>query len=112
MIADIALRKRDYDDEALFDSGVGTAPVDWVSIGTLVVGSVIGWGLVVNTFGDGASWNNWQGYLLGPLGLGGRDGAWAFANLGVLAALVLGFAVTRRAARHRRPPGVGTGRRP
>ena len=27
----------------------------------------------------------------GPLGLGGRNGAWAFANLGVLVALVLGF---------------------
>ena len=60
----------------------------------MAVTSVIGWGLVINTFSDDASWNNWQGYLLGPLGLGGRDGAWAFANLGVLAALVLSFAVT------------------
>ena len=53
----------------------------------MVVASVVGWGLVINTFSDDASWNNWQGYLLGPLGLGGRDGAWAFANLGVLFAL-------------------------
>ncbi len=61
--------------------------------------SVIGWGLVVNAFADDASWNNWQGYLLGPLGLGGKDGDWAFANLGVLAALVLGFVVTYLARR-------------
>ena len=61
--------------------------------------SVIGWGLVVNAFADDASWNNWQGYLLGPLGLGGKDGEWAFANLGVLAALVLGFGVTYLARR-------------
>ena len=61
--------------------------------------SVIGWGLVVNAFADDASWNNWQGYLLGPLGLGGKDGAWAFANLGVLAALALGFVVTYLARR-------------
>jgi hypothetical protein len=49
---------------------------------------VIGWGLVTNGF---ASWLSWQGYLLGPFGLGGKTGAWAFANLGVLVALVLGF---------------------
>jgi hypothetical protein len=41
-----------------------------------------------------ASWLSWQGYLLGPFGLGGKTGAWAYANLGVLAALVIGFAVT------------------
>ena len=34
---------------------------------------------------------SWQGYLLGPVGLGGREGAWAFANLGVLVALAVGF---------------------
>jgi NCS1 family nucleobase:cation symporter-1 len=99
MIADIALRKRDYDDEALFDAGGRYGAVDWISVGTLVAVSLVGWGLVVNAFSDDASWNDWQGYLLGPLGLGGRDGAWAFANLGVLAALVLGFVVTYLARR-------------
>lgn len=94
MIADIALRKGDYHDEDLFDARGRYGAFDWISIGTLVGASVIGWGLVINTFSDDASWNNWQGFLLGPLGLGGRDGAWAFANLGVLAALVLSFGVT------------------
>ena len=32
--------------------------------------------------------------LLGPFGLGGRDGAWAYANLGVLVALAVGFVGT------------------
>ena len=76
MIADIALRKRDYDDDDLFDSRGRYGAFDWASIGTMVVASVIGWGLVVNLFADDASWNNWQGYLLGPLG--GKDGPWAF----------------------------------
>jgi hypothetical protein len=49
---------------------------------------VLGWGLVTNTF---AGWLSWQGYLLGPFGLGGKDGPWAFAGLGVLVALVVGF---------------------
>jgi nucleobase:cation symporter-1, NCS1 family len=52
---------------------------------------VVGWGLVTNSFAD---WLAWQGYLLGPLGLGGREGSWAYANLGVLAALVIGFVGT------------------
>ncbi|WP_248582429.1 cytosine permease [Nocardioides sp. InS609-2] len=98
MIADIALRKRDYDDVDLFDPNGRYGAFDWVSIGTLVVASLVGWGFVINTFSDDASWNNWQGYLLG-LGFGGKDGAWAFANLGVLFALLIGFVVTYVARR-------------
>jgi hypothetical protein len=52
---------------------------------------VIGWGLVTNS---AAGWLSWQGYLLGPIGLGGKTGAWAPANLGVLIALALGFLPT------------------
>ena len=89
MIGDIWLRKRDYDDEALFDASGRYGAWDWVSIGAMVVGSVVGWGLVVNLFADDASWNNWQGYLLGPFG--GKQGDWAGANLGVFAALLIGL---------------------
>jgi nucleobase:cation symporter-1, NCS1 family len=108
MIADIALRRRDYDDEALFDSRGRYGAVDWTSVATMVGASVVGWGLVVNNFAVDAAWNNWQGYLIGPLGLGTYvddpagpywDGSWPYANLGVLLALVLGFAVTYVARR-------------
>jgi nucleobase:cation symporter-1, NCS1 family len=54
-----------------------------------VLGTVLGWGLVTNTFGV-PDWLNWEGYLL-DLGLGGRQGPWAYANLGVLVALAIGF---------------------
>ena len=54
----------------------------------IVVGTGLGWGLVTLA---APSWLSWQGYLLGPFGLGGRDGAWAYANLGVLVALLVGF---------------------
>lgn len=91
MMADIVLRRRDYDDAALFEPTGRYGAWNWPSIALLLVASVVGWGLVINTFAEDASWNNWQGYLLGPLGLGGRDGAWAWANLGVLFALVIGF---------------------
>ena len=111
MIADIALRKRDYDDDDLFDARGRYGAFDWVSIGTMVVASVIGWGLVVNNFATDAAWNNWQGYLLEPLGLGTYvttgegapywDGNWPYSNIGVLLALVLGFVVTYLARRGR-----------
>ncbi len=90
VIGDLVLRRRDYDDDALFDPTGRYGSWDWVSIGTLAVASVIGWGLVINTFGD-VTWNNWQGYLLG-LGLGGKEGPWAYANLGVIVALFIGLA--------------------
>lgn len=108
MIADIALRKRDYDDAALFDPAGRYGSFDWTSIGTMVGASVLGWGLVVNNFAADAAWNNWQGFLLEPLGLGTYvddpagpywEGNWPYANLGVLLALVLGFGVTYVARR-------------
>ena len=66
---------------------------------SVAVLEVLGWGLVINLFAEDAAWNNWQGYLLGPLGLGGKEGTWAFANVGVLVALALGFVVTCAARR-------------
>jgi NCS1 family nucleobase:cation symporter-1 len=98
MLADIALRKRDYAEADLFDPRGRYGSVQPVPLALLVIGTVLGWGLVTNTF---ASWLDWQGYLLGPLGLGGKDGAWAYANLGVLLAFVIGLVgtlVLRRSA--------------
>ena len=99
LIADILTRRTDYDEAALFDRHGRYGAVDWVSITTLVVASVLGWGFVVNGFADAAPWNNWQGYLLGVIG--GKDGAWAGANIGVVLALVLSFVVTFIARRPR-----------
>lgn len=110
LIADVLTRRRDYDEQALFDPRGRYGAVDWTSIVTLVVVSVLGWGLVVNSYAADAPWNNWQGYLLEPLGLGTYvddpagpywEGNWAYANVGVLLALVLGFLVTLVARRGR-----------
>ena len=65
--------------------------VRWLPVLVVIVATGLGWGLVTNS---SASWLTWQGYLLGPFGLGGKTGAWAFANLGVLVALAIGFVVT------------------
>jgi hypothetical protein len=47
--------------------------------------------VAVETNGINAGWLDWQGYLLGAVGLGGKEGAWAYANLGVLVALLVGL---------------------
>jgi nucleobase:cation symporter-1, NCS1 family len=92
MLADLATRRRDYAEADLYDIRGRYGDVRWLPVITMVVATGIGWGLVTNTL---ASWLTWQGYLLGPLGLGGKEGDWAFANLGILVALVLGFVVQR-----------------
>src|SRR5713226_1606069 len=91
MLADIALRRRDYAEPELFTSAGRYGDVRWLPVMVVIVSTGIGWGLVTNSL---ASWLTWQGYLLGPFGLGGKTGAWAFANLGVLVALAIGFVVT------------------
>jgi purine-cytosine permease-like protein len=88
-LADLALRRRDYDQVALYDPHGRYGQIGWVAVLTLIVATVLGWGLVTN----GTNGFTWQGYLLEPVGLGGKGGDWAYANLGVLAALVVGFVV-------------------
>lgn len=106
LIADILRRRKDYDEDALFDANGRYGAWDWTSIITMVVASIIGWGFVINLFAEDAAWNNWQGYFLGLIG--GKDGEWAYANLGVFFALVLAFIVTwfARAGKIRRQEQV------
>jgi purine-cytosine permease-like protein len=88
MLADLALRHSDYAEPDLFDPRGRYGSVQPVPLILLALGTVLGWGLVTNTY---AGWLDWQGYLLDLFGLGGKDGAWAFANLGVLAAFLVGL---------------------
>ena len=90
MLADILLRRTNYDEGDLYRPSGRYGDVPAVPMAILVIGSAVGWGLVTNSYAD---WLGWQGYLL-DLGLGGREGDWAFANLGVLAALLIGFVAT------------------
>jgi NCS1 family nucleobase:cation symporter-1 len=89
--ADVLLRRADYAEPDLYDPRGRYGAVRWLPITLVAVGTVVGCGLVTNSY---AGWLGWQGYLLGPVGLGGRSGPWAAANLGVLAALAVGFAGT------------------
>jgi purine-cytosine permease-like protein len=85
-VADVLLRKKAYSEADLFNAEGIYGSVNKGSIGLMILGSVIGWGFVTNTF---APWLQWQGYFLELIG--GKEGPWAFSNVGVIFALLIGF---------------------
>jgi len=85
-VADVVMRSKAYIEKDLYDPRGIYGSVNKGSIALMIVGSIVGWGFVTNTF---ASWLSWQGYFLGVIG--GKEGAWAYSNIGVVMALIIGF---------------------
>ena len=85
-VADVLMRKSDYAESELFDENGRYGSTNKSAIVLIIIGSIIGWGFVTNTF---AGWLNWQGYFMGAIG--GKEGQWAYANVGVIFALLIGF---------------------
>jgi purine-cytosine permease-like protein len=85
-VADVVLRKRDYVEADLFSETGRYGRVNPIAIALVAIGSIVGWGFVTNSF---ASWLSWQGYFMGAIG--GKEGQWAYANVGVIFALLIGF---------------------
>ena len=85
-VADVLLRKKAFSEKDLFDPSGLYGSVNKGSIALMIAGSIIGWGFVTNTF---APWLEWQGYFLDLIG--GKDGPWAYSNVGVIFALLFGF---------------------
>jgi hypothetical protein len=84
-VTDVLLRKESYSEEDLYKVGGKYGAWNKRSLALVALGSFIGWGFVTNTF---AGWLSWQGYLL--FIIGGKEGSWAYANVGVLLALAIG----------------------
>ena len=84
-VADVLNRKSISEDELLNPFGIYRG-INWTTISILVIATFTGFGFVTNTY---ASWLNWQGYFMNLIG--GKSGQWAYANLGVLFALIIGF---------------------
>ena len=85
-VADILMRKVDYAEAELFQTTGRYGVYNYRSILLVIVGTVAGWGFVTNPL---ASWLSWQGYFMHFIG--GKSGAWAGANVGVIFGLVIGF---------------------
>ncbi len=84
-VTDVLMRRKSYDERDLYNPQGRYGSFNIGSLVTMVIGTIVGWGFVTNNF---APWLSWQGYFLGPIG--GRDGQWAYANLGVVFALAIG----------------------
>ena len=85
-VADVMMRKKAYIEKDLYDAQGMYGSINKGSISLMLLGTLVGWGFVTNSF---ASWLSWQGYFL--FVIGGKEGAWAFANVGVIFALIIGF---------------------
>ena len=85
-IADIVLRQKPYDEAALFEPQGRYGAVNWPAIVITALGAAVGWGYVLGS----ADWVSWQGYLFDVL-LGGKEGPWAYSNIGVFFAFAIGF---------------------
>ncbi len=85
-VTDVLLRKRAYSESDLYKASGKYGSLNKRSLSIMAIGTFIGWGFVTNTF---ASWLSWQGYLL--FIFGGKDGSWAYSNVGVIFALLVGF---------------------
>jgi purine-cytosine permease-like protein len=85
-VADVIMRKKAYSEKDLYDEEGIYGSINEGSIVLMIIGTIVGWGFVTNNF---ASWLSWQGYFLGIIG--GKDGAWAYSNIGVVFALLIGF---------------------
>ncbi len=85
-VANVVMRKNPYSESDLFDHHGIYGRVNRKSISLMFIGTIIGWGFVTNSF---ASWLSWQGYFLGLIG--GKNGAWAYSNIGIIFALLIGF---------------------
>ena len=84
-VTDVLMRKS-YHETDLYKTNGRYGSWNAGSISVMVIGTFVGWGFVTNSF---ASWLSWQGYFLSLIG--GKEGAWAYANLGVFFALLIGF---------------------
>jgi purine-cytosine permease-like protein len=84
-VTDVLLRKS-YSETDLYSHNGCYGAWNVNSIAIMAIGTIVGWGFVTNSF---ASWLSWQGYFIHLIG--GKEGSWAYTNLGVFFALLIGF---------------------
>ncbi len=105
-IADATCRRADYSSADLFDVSGRYGSVGWPALGSMIVGTLVGWGLV--TSDTSATLLAWQGFIFDLLGVA-QASTWRDSDLGVIAALAIGFIgawVLGRARVRRQETGV------
>ncbi|MEY4349296.1 MAG: hypothetical protein RL719_593 [Actinomycetota bacterium] len=90
-IADMLHRKKNYDDASLYSASGRYGSVNFVTVGVMVVASIVGFGFIVSPDAS-LTWTLWEGYLFAAMGITADNSAWYWSNIGVLLAIVVGFA--------------------
>jgi purine-cytosine permease-like protein len=85
-LADILMRRKEYVEADFYSAKGRYGSVSWKAVVLLIAGAVVGWGLITNS---SVGFLSWQGYFLGPFGLGGVNGVWAYSDLGVVVGLFI-----------------------
>jgi purine-cytosine permease-like protein len=86
-IADLILRKRDYDDNSLYDPKGRYGSINWRTVAVMLTGMVVGYGFISSP-DESLTWTTWQGYFYRIFDLVDSLG---YSNIGVLLALVIGL---------------------
>jgi purine-cytosine permease-like protein len=86
-IADLILRKRNYDDKSLYDPKGRYGSINWITVSIMITGMVVGYGFISSP-DESLTWTTWQGYFYRAFDLVESLG---YSNIGVLLALVIGF---------------------
>jgi purine-cytosine permease-like protein len=90
-IADAACRRQDYSSVDIFDARGRYGSVGWPALGSMIAGTFVGWGLVTSS--TSATILAWQGYFFDIFGVA-EQSEWRGSDLGVIVALLIGFAGT------------------
>lgn len=89
-IADIALRKKNYDESSLYTPTGRYGSFNWVAVGSMLVAMLVGYGFISSP-DTSLAFTTWEGYLYNLLGINGDNSAWYYSNIGVFIALAIGF---------------------
>ncbi len=89
-IADLALRKKSYDEAALYDAKGRYGSINPVAVGSMIVAMIVGYGFISSP-DPSIAFTTWEGYLYGALGITGDNSPWYYSNIGIFIALVIGF---------------------
>ncbi|MFM8893975.1 MAG: purine-cytosine permease family protein [Actinomycetales bacterium] len=90
-IADAVSRRPDYAGNDLFDVTGRYGSIGWPALGSMIAGTMIGWGLV--SADTSAFILAWQGFLFDALNVPALS-TWRASDIGVIVALLIGFAGT------------------
>ena len=89
-IADLAMRRKNYDSSALYSVWGRYHAVNMNSVLVLIISTVIGFGFVSSP-DRSITWTDWEGYFYSALHITADNSAWYYSNVGILIAVLLGF---------------------